>query len=534
MVAALLLACALPAFAGDAGVARRKVMAAENARDAAEAEENLKEAEAELEGLDDATKAEIRASIDACRKNLAAQKIASALKSVDGTLDRTESMFGDGDRRDDSLIQRNFGIVAERLAELPQDDPGVKAALARLAKLRAAHEGLGKKESRDKTVGLALRIWKKIQIGDEWKSDEATTPATKFLSGQYANAGCERSLRVVEELTGFLENEKVRKALADFPDDPELKAAADRARKTRLEAATKACQVLAKLMDELDSVEPTSEGERLGHILAVPERAKSATGAPEQPATLARAEALAKKWRDRLEGNKAAASELQKKIAESCGPFWQENTKDFSGFVEIDPADCLKNLDKWKGKRVRFTNLDNHLKGEYWDDSTLGFVVHVNGMPVALVQDPGLTDAIRAAQKAGNVSLSPWPYTVEDAIGVIEGKCVLQGRVYSQLTKQESRTGLTYEAPLVRITSLKQESLAFVEGKGTNLSTIPGLPPVPVEVRGGAGGASGSSSGVGWLFVLLGGLCFFGTLVAMAGAAVLYLKMKKDERPEKP
>jgi hypothetical protein len=540
LLAAALFASLLPgrpALAGDLGTAQRKIQAARYQVDnnTQEAQDDLDAATQELEGLDDATRGPLLQEITELRKQIVAKRIASALDSVRHALERTESNWKEGgDRRDDALIERNYASLAEQLGALPQDDPDVKATLERLAKSRAEYSASLKKGDRDRIVGNALKRWQETERRvdlDSATKETAPPSAQDFLRKSHVATGCEGCRELLDKLhASFFSKPDVVAAAKSYAGDPDWKPVLERATQARDAARGQICATANRLMDSLDSVDASSVEGAVGRAHYLVETVEEAVAAPAGAATLSRAQALEKKWADQQSRAKGAAAERAHAIEASCDPFWAEAAKSFgSGFVELDPLDCVKNPGRWRGKRVRFTNVDNHLKGEYWDDGTYGFIVKVNGSPVALTQDPGLVEAIRQAQKVGNVALSPWPDTVEDAIGIVEGVCVVEGRFYSSITKQESKTGASWEAPLVRVTSLKQAPLAFVEGKGTNLSRVPGLPDVPVAIQGKT--ASSASEGGGWFFtVVLGLFCFGVSVVAVGGAigAVIYFRKKSS------
>jgi hypothetical protein len=398
--------------------------------------------------------------------------------------------------------------IKEHLDKLPKDHPKVQAAYARLDKdLAEARKNLGSAE-RDEAVGPAIKQWKELKekIAKEYAGWEKSVcpPHTMGKWDEFQTdfgfnnlKKCtDRIYDVDQFLTGF--NDMGQALKSKFKDDPELQGCVKEGKAIESETGELICKIVNQVFDTLEKEVQSKEQHQ-----AAMNQAKNFVRnldswhtqfAPSYEATKKRGEAIVGK----AEGENAAAAakveEWKTKLTASCDPFWTEATKHYSesDFVKLNSHDMVLSIGSVKGKKVRFVKAGNWLEGEFYNDGVYAFIVDANG-PVAFKYDAGLLDAYRKGREATGVHWNQYPDPIEDVIGVVDGTCTVDHQAYSQITKQHYKTGVQTEAVLVRVTSYKSTPWALVEGKGTNLSKIPGATDFPVNISG----SSGAEAGVG-------------------------------------
>lgn len=504
LATAVLLLVAAPTLA-DADAARRNLEFAKGNwdNDPRRSLEFLDRAEKELEGVDDATKAPIAKEIAESRAKATRKVTEGELNGIGHSLERTvENLLKDpagNSNWDSRQINQGLDDIDERIKKLPQDDPDVKAMGARLAKDRVDWKAFLDKYVHDEAVGPAIKYWayvnEQASKWEGWEQEKTAPPIADVLGHSPMPLGFEKSESLAEAVTRFLEDERVRKAVKDYASDAELKKIVDEATAKREKAESQICAIANATLAELEKM-PASD------------RVKSALGqlreyhierhtkhCPEHAKTLARAEALAKKWEAEETSAKNAKDALQKKLIETANAVWPDYEKNFE-FTKIDPLDAVANPGNWNGKTIHFhtDSGDMNDAGSTYEAGGYDFITEVNGLPVCCRFDP----ALNATWKAKHEATGIWPDEsgYNDIVAVVEGVGAVQKQTWSEITKRHYPDVLL-KAPIARVVAFRtQNGFAASCGVGTNLDEISGIP--HPECGGSSSGGSGGL--VDWYF----------------------------------
>lgn len=435
-------------------------------------------------------------------------------------------------------VEDQFKAMAEGLDKAPQGDPRTAKIRAKVAEQRKAFDAGQAQGARDETVKPMVDYWKYCndtyaKEGEGWEAETGPSDLKSFLHHSPASLGCDKTEKLLSEVVQrFYGSDQVKNALAKFPNDPEVKKTDGEAKALLEKAGGKVCDFAAKILDEGEKLPAGRDRESLiERFYNLKVTINNATkGCSKNAAVIARIDGLDKRFGQEKAAGEAAQAELVKKLTDSTNAVWPDMKKAYaSKFTNIDPADAIENVGKWKGTVLFFegggpgVNL-NRSGWSYYDD--FEFIVEVRGIPICGDFDGGLLEAIKAVRKqTGNVE----PYNCEEVIGIVDGLCKATPRVQNPLNHNDYFRDTPQKAVHMRIVAWKACTVAACVGHGTNLAKHPELKEVSVSETGstpggGGGSSSGSSGGAGGGVIhfvhrfVAWGMCL---LLALAGALAL-------------
>lgn len=479
--------------------------------------------------LDEATRAQFLKQVAELRKTgeeyVLKQDLAREERSVVELEDVASGKAENKYQYDDSYY-KSIAQSQETLKKLAENDPRVKALIARLEAARAAYVKRAASRDHDADVALFQKEWKDVlesygKQSEGWEQEAFKSGLQDFWSRSF---GCEKTQERHSLTERFLGYDNVPAIVKKYPDDPLVKATYGEVMKLREETATKICKGIERALDEADKATPEKKHlddvkyacSSLDHILQ-----NAAKGAKERDALIARLKALEAKWVAAIEGADKAKKDLVEKLSKAATEVWPSFKKEFST-TEIDAGEAAKDIGSWKGKLIL---LERPGSGNWnrmgWDwDGDYVFTISVHGSPVCANFDGGVLSALADFRERTGVDWEHDGGDFDGMVGVVEGKCRVKSQTYSQITQKYYETG-TWEAPLLRIVAFKSGPWAISVKDGTNLSKA-GLKDISVSesgsTRGGKGGG-GAGRGALWSWVLRL-MSWFECLVAFLGGVL--------------
>lgn len=416
--------------------------------------------------------------------------------------------------------------VRRFLQELPsQDDPDVKAVVARVTKVEKQIETLGGGAEKDQKIADVGKSWKNTQEYFAGWDKETTGPTwdayTKTGSTEMSALLMPKTMEAITRVRYWLDEEQIKKTQEEYKDDPTLKATMAEATKTLDTAAGKVSAAFNKLLDEADKL-PTPRKDELafnkpGYM--ADDAKRWFEGTKYKDANVARATKLQEKWKGAVEGAEQAADATFKQLVQQASAAWpgiEAATKAEEGF---NPAE----LDKWKGKLIKLKGVDNR---SGWDfDAEYAFAMKIRGQAVAGYFAPNVKaalDDVYNRTKKG-VGDSSW-----DVIAIVEGPGKIQERTSADVRDGASTIGRIeghrpVDCTVIRIVGLHAGPVAVAPGPGAVGAGAAGTGSAGAGASGTTGteAAAGAASGfvvfLGWVWRIISVLI----LLAAAGAAFI-------------
>jgi hypothetical protein len=391
-------------------------------------------------------------------------------------------------------------------------------------------------------VKPALDKWESVKTkhGDKWQGweDEATPRSVDTFREMWAgggdDVGCPKTEQLLVHVSSWLRDEKVKKAVAKYADDPEFKKAHDEALALVEKAGTKFCQFTNKIMDEGEKVPATDRQTRanisvnLSGIDMVLHESVSDCSACA--ATRARIAALKVQFNGEGKQVYEEREAYLNKLSAAADAAWPGLAKNWDAKAKakkLDAPAALAKIDDWKGAVVHFRGRTQGGK-EWMPEYT--YVGVLDGVPVCGEYD----DAIAASINDVCAKCQLKSYNLDEVIGVVDGVCVAHERVLQRGTRDVFIKGEARDGVRIHIVGVKTPRFGIAEGEGTSLDGNPDL--VKEGSASGGSGSSGGSSGRSKAVVWANRLVAWGMcgLLALAGALALahgsvrYVSQLKD------
>ena len=441
--------------------------------------------------------------------------VDAAFNTVEKPLDKGEKMLKgevDTGRSGFGSIEQQLTWAAEALAEAPKQDPRFKAMTDRLAKAQAELKRQIAQAEHDEAVGSSVQAWtyRNENNQDEragWEQEPLHTYEAWRRTTNNIMPKCEAAHRMAKS---WLEDERAQAGVKAYPQDPQIVKIKGEAEALLQKTAERYAAAIKNITDEAGNhtkEQPKDLVQSLKYLEDTVERVLA-----ECPP---RAEALAavKGLRERIEGEMADAQANKEALLAACtaaaADVWDDMKGDFSGFVDMDPTECVDSIDAWKGKLIYLENPNDRAGWEYTrGDNAL--VTPINGVPVALMYDDGMYQALQKMKEATGLSLGDW----QDVIAVVEGTCKVQESEWSSALNDWYPKFL-HTSPRCRILAFRAGPFAIsLASRSTNLSEVPDMPEIEVEPKGEVPGGGG-----GGFFMTLVKLVFgLGCCVVVLGA----------------
>ena len=404
-------------------------------------------------------------------------------------------------------VEDRFTWIKDGLAKVPANDPRTAKVRDKVAAQRKAFDAGQAQGARDDVVKPAVDYWKYCDdnYGKSCAGWEAeTTPPTlkDFLQHSPPSLGCDKTDLFLNEIVQrYLRDDRVTKAVAQFPDDPELKKTFDAAKAALEKAGGKVCSFVGKILDEGEKLPAGHDREELiQHFYNLKVTINNATqGCSANPATLARIDGLDKRFGQEKVASQAAHEALEKKMIEAANAAWPGLIKPWSSsWKKIDAPEALSNPAAWKGAVVHFSGgargvVLNQSGYQYYDD--FWFIRSVDGVPVCGHLDPSLAAELERVEKETGVRHEE----TEEVVGIVDGVCKVRTRIQNPLNRNQMIEGGRVDGVRMRVVALKACTVAVVGG-------------------GGGGGGTGHVAAHWAHRFIAWGMC---ALLALAGALAL-------------
>jgi hypothetical protein len=494
--------------------------------------------------------AEFQKRIDTLKSDFAKAAIEIRVHNVQVGVDWIQSVLDGKQNAYTNNVEDRFKAVNEAIALCPANDPRVTAFKDKLAQQRKIFDAGQAQGARDELVKPAVDYWKYCQEnykkdGEGWEGE--TTPRTlkEFLHHSPASLGCDKTEKFLREVVQrFLEDDRLKKALAKYPNDPELKKTNDEATGLLEKAGGKMCSFAAKILDEAEKLPAGQEREEMvqGFYNFKVTLKNAAQGCSAYAGVVARIDGLDKRFGQEKAQGEAAKAELEKKMLESVAATWPDLIKPWEDKVKkIDANAAVENIGAWKGTVIRFTgggpgvNL-NRSGWSWWDE--YDFIVTVDGVPVCGNLDSGLAEAIAAVEKQTGTN----QINCAECIGIVDGVCKAHERFKNPLNENEYLRSPPRDGVKFRIVAWNACNIAAACGQGTSLKKLSEFKEVSVNEAGstGSGGHSSSSGGGGagtaghWIhrFVAWGMCALLGLigLLAVAHGASKFVPQIEEQK----
>jgi len=366
---------------------------------------------------------EVGSKLAMSNKKDALERAADPLKELEEKM--AENPFKDADESEarstyedlDGLKKRVSGAIAD----LPKDDPDVKAINARLAAVDKKITAASAKWMSAIAQQEVARSWESVKDNIEGWSDE-TTEQKDIGTGGW---DLPKTSNAVRQITTWLNDEDRKKLRADNKDNATVQATFAEAEKALAAAAEKMNDAFKKIMDDAEKKPtPTSRFDLEGPSTFAVNIDHAFEGTKYHDANVARVKKLDARWQAEVEAKRKGGEETYKKMSAEASAAWpkiESSLKPQSGF---NPSD----VDAWKGKTIVLHGVYNRAG---WDFIDADFAARVNGMPVAGYYEPAIKAALSDAAHKTGMDIddhAPW-----DLVAVVQGPARLRQRTSGTL-----------------------------------------------------------------------------------------------------
>jgi hypothetical protein len=427
-------------------------------------------------------------------------------------------------------VEDAFKSGNEQLDKCPQNDSRVKPLRDRLAEQRKTFDASQAKGAHDEVVDPAIKYW--TYVHDEyakkfegWEAETTPTSLADFLHHSPPSLGCNKTEEFMREVVKrWFDDDRVKKAVAQYPNDPKLKATLDEATGIRDKAGGRVVAFSKSIIDEAEKLPPGKDRDEFkGHFYNFKNTLNRTTeGCPGNDALIARVDALEKKWEGDKNAAEGAKAALTKQLEQSSNDVWPGMLSSFK-IKKLDAPEALSSNGSWKGTYIHFAGgargVDLNRSG--WDyDGQYYFIVEKDGVPICGNLDGGLEEAIKAVETQTGIERD----NECEVVGVIDGTCQVWTLFHYSNGSKSVRDRLV-NAVRMRIVGLKCVTVAAACGEGTNLKKLSGYKDVSVSESGSASSTGGRRSGgvVSGFFHMIHRLISWGlcALLVLAGALAL-------------
>lgn len=433
---------------------------------------------------------------------------------VEKPLGKAEAMLkGEEDtgRSGFSSIEQQLGWAKEALEKAQKGDPRHAAMVARYNAAVTELKKQVEKATHDEVVGAALQNWKYVNENDpEERQGWEQEPLHTYEAWRKTNSDMMPKCRETHQMAArWLGEERVKKALKEYPQDAELLKAKAEADALLLKSAERFAEAIKGMIDEAGNHTKERPKDLLQETKYLKDNVERVLSeCPPRAAAVAQVQGLMdriEKEMAEFEANKQALTEKCKAAASDA---WPGMADDFSGFVDMDPTDCVENIEGWKGKLVRFTDCSDRAGWEY-TRGDCAMVTPVNGVPVGLIMDDGLEAALAKMEEATGLERGDY----EDVIAVVEGTLKIQESEWVQAANDWFPKYM-HTSPRCRIVAVKCTNVAVSGASGTcSLSDVDDMPTIEVVGKGAVPGGGG-----GFFGGLLKLVCGLGCCLVFLGA----------------
>jgi hypothetical protein len=423
------------------------------------------------------------------------------IKEIGDTLDHPDKIHYWED------VEKSIGYAADRLAKCPLADPRslkLKTALDEHRKKLASMHAQG---DRDQIVGPALKYWTSCKTdyakdSDGWEQESTPTTLNDFMHHSPPKLGCEKTELLLQQgIHRWLEADNVKKAQAQYANDPEWKKTWDEVNALREKATAKYVSFVKSIVDEAEKLPAGRERDDFkGHFYNLKNDVQRTVGDfPAGKELTKRLEAIEKKW----EGDKSAAEgakkDLDKKLVEAANLAWPGMLGAFKT-KKLDAPAALANPGSWNGTYIHISGGARgvNLNRSGWDyEDQFYFIVDIDGIPVAGNLDSGLADAIKTVEKTTGIERD----SDEEIVGVIDGTCKVWS-LFHYSNGNKSVRDRQVDAVRMRIVALKAVTVAAACGQGTSLQKAAGYKDISVSESGSGADGSGRHGSVGGFSII--------------------------------
>jgi len=382
----------------------------------------------------------------------------------------------------------------EALAKCPKQDARYGKFQAKLAEQHKAYEAKHAAGDKAEIIDPAVKYWTYCletykKDTDGWEAEEGSKTLADYRSNEL---GCKKTENLCGEIVQrFFEDDRVKKASAQYANDPALKPTLDQAVAMRDKACGKLIGVAKRIVDLFEKLPPGDERKNLEGCFYnfKNELNRFTKGHPEHEAVCARIDAVEKKWKGDVAAAEGAKEALTKSLEKSVNDAWPAMLAAFS-VKKLDAPEAIANPGSWKGTYIHFSGGSRgvNLNRSGWDyDDQYYFIVERDGIPICGSLDGGLEEAIKKVEKTTGVALA----NDEEVVGVIDGTCKVYTLFHYDNGNKSMRDRLC-DGIRMRIVALKGVTIAAAVGQGTNLKSCPEFKDKEFSVS-----ESGSSSSTG-------------------------------------
>lgn len=450
--------------------------------------------------------------------------IDAGFRAVEKPLGKAEEMLKNGGTYFENIDQQ-LEYATKELAEAEKQDPRFAAMTARVNKAKAELARQREQAQHDEVVGAALKGWayRKENNASEREGFEEE-PLHTYEQWRKTNSDimpkCAAAHRMAHD---WLDDDRAKTALRAYPKDAELlkaKAEADAILQKSAERYTAAIKNITEEGQNHTKEQPKDFVQSLGYLRSNVDRQLS-DGAQKTEA-LAAVQGLIDKIEAEMAEAKANKEALTQTCVDAANEVWPDMQGDFSGFVDMDPTECVEDIDAWKGKLVHLENPTDRAGWEYTrGDNAL--VTPINGVPVAFMYDDGLWAAIQKMEEATGLEMGDF----QDVIAVVEGTCKVQESEWSSALNDWFPKYM-HTAPRCRILAFRAGPFAASLASGTtNLEEVPDMPSIEVKAKGAVPGGGGGFF-MGLIKLVFGLGCCVIFLGALGGGGYfVYMQQQK-------
>ncbi len=484
--------------------------------------------------------ADFQKKIDGLKSDFAKGTVELRIHNVQVDVDWIQSVLDGKTNAYSNNVEDAFKKVNEALALCPANDPRTNAFKDKLAQQRKTFDAGQAQGARDELVKPAVDYWKYCQEnykkdGEGWEGETTPSSLPDFLHHSPATLGCDKTEKFLREVVQrFLEDDRIKKALAKYPNDPELKKTNDEAVALLEKAGGKMCSFAAKILDEAEKLPAGRERDDMvqGFYNFKVTLRNAAQGCSAYAGVVARIDGLDKRFGQEKAQGEAAKADLEKKMLDSVATTWPDLMKPWEGKAKnIDANDAVANIGKWKGTVLHFTGggpgVNLNRSGWSWADD-FDFIVTVDGVPVCGNLDSGLAEAIKAVEKQTGCN----QINCAECVGIVEGLCKARERFKNPLNENEYLTSAPRDGVRFRIVAWNACNIAAAVGQGTNLKKLSEFKEVSVSESGGSSGEGGWANGWIHMFLAWGmsGLLGLAGLVALGHGASKFVPQIQEQK----
>ncbi len=392
----------------------------------------------EAKGLDASKVANFRARLTDAKAKVAAENKSRALDRANGLLNKVDDAmsadpFAGKDDFDAYKISRelesNLRGTRAWLADIPQDDPDVRAANDKAAALRMKIDAATSSWSKARVEATVTAGWKfNIQNVEGWEQEKpnAGDKPNEWMMPKTAAA--------LRNAAYWLNDDQIKKLRAENPDSAVVKATIAEAERTHDTAASRLNDAFNAAMAQAEKW-PTPMGEkRFDRVIAswmASDADQVFKDTKYQQPNVARAKALDAKWEQEIQTKLKAQAELRKKLSAEGDAAWPAIASSAGARANFD-AHSLSKGDKILLKRIYCR------AGWDFDGLQYEFALRVNGVAIAGTYDKTVNDAIKQAwTKLDGPPLDdhePW-----DVIAIVEGPATIRRRVKTDIIAEDTR-----------------------------------------------------------------------------------------------